>query len=114
MLQERPGQSRGGAGSAQANNVRRVASINTEAANMKEIRRFLSTWHSPTLVLYSDSSLLPWAQHGDFVVGRRMNFYTNLIPGVVRVRRVGGEVGHLVMWDDPHQVVQEIQHFLRY
>ena len=36
MLQERPGQARGGAGSAQANNVRRVASINTEAANMKE------------------------------------------------------------------------------
>ena len=91
-----------------------VTPSHPEAANMRRIRRFLSTWHRPTLVLYSDSSLLPWAQHGDFVVGRRMDFYTNLIPGVVRVRRLGGEVGHLVMWDDPHQVVQEIQHFLRY
>ena len=85
-----------------------------EAENMRKIRRFLSTWDRPTLILYSDSSLLPWAEFGDFVVGRRLEFYTRLIPGVVRVRRVGGEAGHLLMWDSPNQVVQELQHFIRY
>ena len=85
-----------------------------EAENMRQIREFLSSWNKPTLLLYSDSSILPWAKHGDFVVGRRLEFYKKLIPGVVRARRVLGEVGHLVMWDDPYQVVKELHHFMRY
>ena len=91
-----------------------VTPSHPEAGNMRQIREFLSTWTRPTLILYSQSSLLPWIQSGDFVVGRRPDFYSRLIPGVVRVRRVGGQAGHLVMWDAPYQVVEEIWHFLQY
>ena len=91
-----------------------VTPSHPEAGNMRQIREFLSTWTRPTLILYSHSSLLPWIQSGDFVVGRRPDFYSRLIPGVVRVRRVGGQAGHLVMWDAPYQVVEEIWHFLQY
>ena len=83
-----------------------VTRSHPEAANMRRIREFLSTWTRPTLILYSQSSLLPWIQSGDFVVGRRPDFYSRLIPGVVRVRRVGGQAGHLVMWDAPYQVLE--------
>ena len=83
-----------------------------EAEQMSDIRQFLSTWSQPTLILYSDPALLPWVQDGDFVVGRRSDFYNLMIPGVVRYRRLRGEVGHLVMWDSPYQVIQEIRHFI--
>ena len=91
-----------------------VTPAHPEAENMRQIRRFLSTWDRPTLILYSDSAVLPWAEFGDFVVGRRLEFYSQLIPGVRRVRRVGGQAGHLVMWDSPYQVVRELQHFIQY
>ena len=91
-----------------------VSPAHPEAGNMRQIRRFLSSWDRPTLVLYSDSAVLPWAQFGDFVVGRRLEFYSRLIPGVTRVRRVGGQAGHLLMWDSPYQVVRELQHFIQY
>ena len=91
-----------------------VTRSHPEAANMRRIREFLSTWEKPTLLLYSESSVLPWVQDGDFVVGRRLEFYQRLVPGVVRTRRVEGEVGHLVMWDDPYTVVRELHHFVRY
>ena len=91
-----------------------VTSGHPEAAQMKQIREFLSTWTRPTLILYSQSALLPWLQDGDFVVGRRNEFYTKLIPGVVRSIRLSGQVGHLVMWDSPYQVVKELRQFLQY
>ena len=84
-----------------------------EAKEMTLIRNFLSTWQKPVLIMYSESSLLPWIEFGDFVVGRRAVFYQVLIPGVVRVRRLGGEVGHLVMYDDPGEVVREVIQFLQ-
>ena len=83
-----------------------------ESRQMTLIRDFLSTWTKPTLIMYSDVALVPWLQDGDFVVGRRADFYNLLIPGVVRYRRLRGEVGHLVMWDTPHQVIEEIKHFI--
>ena len=91
-----------------------VTSAHPEAAQMRQIREFLSTWTRPTLILYSQPSLLPWLQDGDFVVGRRNEFYSSLIPGVVRSRRLSGEVGHLLMWDSPHQVIQELRQFIQY
>jgi haloalkane dehalogenase len=84
-----------------------------EAKEMTLIRSFLSTWQKPVLIMYSESSLLPWIEFGDFVVGRRSVFYQLLIPGVVRVRRLGGEVGHLVMYDDPGEVVREVLQFVQ-
>ena len=91
-----------------------VTSGHPEAAQMKQIREFLSTWTRPTLILYSQPTLLPWLHDGDFVVGRRNEFYTKLIPGVVRSIRLSGQVGHLVMWDSPYQVVKELRQFLQY
>ena len=35
------------------------------------------------------------------------------MPGVVRARRLSGQVGHLVMWDSPYQVVKELRQFLQ-
>jgi len=83
-----------------------------EAQEMTLIRNFLSSWKNPTLVLYSDTSLLPWLQFGDFVVGTRAVFYQVLIPGVVKTRRLSGEVGHLVMYDEPGEVVKEVLQFI--
>ena len=91
-----------------------VTSAHPEAAQMRQIREFLSTWTRPTLILYSQPALLPWLQDGDFVVGRRNEFYLSLIPGVVRSRRLSGELGHLLMWDSPDQVVQELRQFIQY
>ena len=84
-----------------------------EAKEMTLIRNFLSNWQQPVLIMYSDSSLLPWVEFGDFVVGRRAVFYQFLIPGVVRVRRIRGKVGHLVMYDDPVEVVKEVLLFIQ-
>jgi len=91
-----------------------VTSAHPEAAQMRQIREFLSTWTRPALILYSQPALLPWLQDGDFVVGRRNEFYSSLIPGVVRSRRLSGEVGHLLMWDSHHQVIQELRPFIQY
>jgi len=90
-----------------------VFSSHPEAKEMTLIRNFLSDWQKPVLIMYSDSSLLPWLEFGDFVVGRRALFYQLLIPGVVRVRRLGGEVGHLLMYDDPDEVVKEVLQFIQ-
>eukprot|EP00092_Neocalanus_flemingeri_P041597 GFUD01045302.1.p1 GENE.GFUD01045302.1~~GFUD01045302.1.p1 ORF type:complete len:386 (+),score=100.54 GFUD01045302.1:92-1249(+) len=89
-----------------------VYSTHPEAREMTLIRNFLSTWQQPVLIMYSDSSLLPWVQSGDFVVGRRAVFYQLLIPGVVKVRRVKGDAGHLVMYDNPGEVVNEVLQFI--
>ena len=89
-----------------------VTSAHPEAAQMRQIREFLSTWTRPTLVLFSQPALLPWLEYGDFIVGRKYEFFLSLIPGVVRSRRLTGEVGHLVMWDSPSQVVSEIRQFV--
>ena len=91
-----------------------VTASHPEAPQMSLIRQFLSTWTKPTLILYSQSALLPWLKDGNFVVGRRNEFYTKLIPGVVRSVRLSGEVGHLLMWDSPYQVVKELRHFIHY
>ena len=88
-----------------------VARSHPEAGAMAALRTFLSTWTKPTLVLYSSSSLLPWLQGGDFVVGNRAEFYRWLIPGVQRVARVA-DSGHLVMWDQPLVVVREVLAFV--
>ena len=90
-----------------------VTSAHPEAENMRQIREFLSTWTRPTLVLFSQPALVPWLQDGDFVVGRKYEFYLSLVPGVVRARRLSGQVGHLVMWDSPYQVVKELRQFIR-
>ena len=90
-----------------------VTSSHPEAAGMRSIRRFLASWTRPSLVLYSQAALLPWLQDGDFVVGRRSEFYRRLVPGAVRVRAVGGQAGHLVMWDSPYTVVTEIREFMQ-
>ena len=84
-----------------------------EAKEMTLVRQFLSSWQKPVMILYSDSSLLPWLDFGDFVVGRRAEFYHLLIPGVVKVRRLGGEVGHLLMYDNPREVVKEVLEFMK-
>ena len=91
-----------------------VSSNHPEAPQMKLIRDFLSTWTKPTLILYSEPALFPWLQYGDFVVGRRSDFYNKMIPGVARYKRLPGQVGHLVMWDAPYMVVDEIRNFLQY
>ena len=91
-----------------------VSSNHPEAAQMNLIRDFLSTWTKPTLILYSEPALFPWLQYGDFVVGRRSDFYNKMIPGVARYKRLPGQVGHLVMWDAPYMVVDEIRNFLQY
>jgi len=84
-----------------------------EAKEMTLIRKFLSSWQKPVMVLYSDSSILPWLEFGDFVVGRRAEFYRLLIPGVVKVRRLGRQVGHLLMYDNPGEVVKEVLEFIQ-
>ena len=89
-----------------------VTPVHREAAGMRAVRQFLSGWQRPTLLLYSQSSLLPWLRHGDFVVGRRLEFYQQLVPGVVRAARLGGGSGHLVMWDSPGRVAAEILSFI--
>ena len=91
-----------------------VTSAHPEALQMHQIRNFLSTWNKPTLILYSEPALFPWLQDGDFVVGRRNEFYSKMIPGVVRSRRIPGTVGHLIIWDSPYQVVTEVNQFLKY
>ena len=101
-----------------------------EAPTMSAIRNFLATWTRPTLIMYSESALLPWVQTGDFVVkcflfkkrnydvfhsqvGNRPLFYHSMIPGVQRLKRVP-DSGHLVMWDQPAFVFEEIKSFLNY
>jgi len=84
-----------------------------EAPTMSAIRNFLATWTRPTLIMYSESALLPWVQTGDFVVGNRPLFYHSMIPGVQRLKRVP-DSGHLVMWDQPAFVFKEIKSFLNY
>jgi len=84
-----------------------------EAKEMTLIRNFLSSWQKPTMVMYSDSSILPWVEFGDFVVGTRAVFYELLIPGVIKVRRLSKEEGHLVMYDNPGEVVREVLQFIQ-
>ena len=90
-----------------------VFASHPEAEEMTLIRNFLSTWQKPALIMYSDTSLLPWIDYGDFVVGTRLVFYKLLIPSVTRVLRIEGKAGHLVMYDEPEIIAREIESFLQ-
>jgi len=83
-----------------------------EAPEMNSARSFLSSVKAPTLVVYSESSLIPWLEQGDFVVGNRQVFYEKLIPGARDVVRIP-DGGHLIMYDQPSAVAHSILHFLR-
>ena len=67
-------------------------------------------WKKPTLILYSDQSLIPFIQVGDFVVGNRRTFFKQLIPHAKIAPRISGN--HLIQYDNPRAVSHYIDHFL--
>ena len=67
-------------------------------------------WKKPTLILYSDQSLVPFIQSGDFVVGNRQSFFKQLIPHAKITPRIAG--GHVIQYDNPQAVSGYILHFL--
>ncbi|XP_023334669.1 uncharacterized protein LOC111706126 [Eurytemora carolleeae] len=81
-----------------------------EAGEMKEVRHFLSRTNIPTLVAYSQPSLLPFISQGDFVVGNRQVFYSSLMHSAKDVFRIK-DGGHLIMYDQPAAVAQLILQF---
>jgi len=83
-----------------------------EVQEMKEIRKFLSRYDGPSLVVYSPTSLLPWISQGDFVVGNRQVFYPKLIAGSSDVYRVPNG-GHLIMYDQPSTTARLVRQFIR-
>ncbi len=79
--------------------------------DFRRTRHFLSTkWHKPTLVVYSEQSIIPLLQRGDFIVGNRRLFYNLLIPQARVADRVEG--GHVVMYDNPRVVGNHIKNFI--
>jgi len=82
-----------------------------EVPEMTEIRTFLARSNIPTLVAYSDKSVLPWLQQGDFVVGNREIFYSFMTNSAGRVYRVA-DGGHLIMYDQPQVIADLIIHFI--
>lgn len=84
-----------------------------EEQEFRETRRFLGTrWHKPTLIAYSEHTLLPWIfGDGDFIVGNRRQFFESLLPHARVARRIPG--GHVIMYDNPaavaHYVTELIQ-----
>jgi len=81
-----------------------------EAQEMREVRSFLASTTTPTLVVYSDYSLLPWLSQGDFVVGNRPIFYQLLIDDAEVYRVPDG--GHNIMYDRPEIVAPLIIQFI--
>ena len=79
--------------------------------DFRRTRYFLSTkWRKPTLVVYSEQSIIPLLQRGDFIVGNRRLFYDLLIPHARVADRVEG--GHVVMYDNPRVVGSHIKNFI--
>jgi len=88
-----------------------VVASDPYAQEFTKVRYFLSTWRKPALIMYTKTSLIPWLQEGDFVVGNRAIFYTKLIPGSVTYRRIAN-AGHLLMYDQPMAVAHNILYFM--
>ena len=81
------------------------------AHQFRSARIFLKTqWKKPTLILYSQSAVLPFTS-GDFVVGNRRGFFENLIPHARVAPRIPG--GHLIYYDNPKTVSNYITNFLK-
>ena len=81
------------------------------AHQFRSARIFLKTqWKKPTLILYSQSAVLPFTL-GDFVVGNRRGFFENLIPHARVAPRIPG--GHLIYYDNPKTVSNYITNFLK-
>jgi pimeloyl-ACP methyl ester carboxylesterase len=79
--------------------------------DFRQARIFLATeWTKPTLVMYSDSSVVPFLQTGDFVVGNRQGFYKRLIPHAQVAPRIRG--GHVIQYDNPGAVAHYMLQFL--
>ena len=78
--------------------------------DMRSARIFLKKyWKKPTLILYSQASLLPF--NGDFVVGNRRIFFQKLLPHAIVAPRIPG--GHLIYYDNPQAVANYITNFLK-
>jgi len=82
-----------------------------EVQEMREIRHFLLRSTTPSLVAYSEASLLPWISQGDFVVGNRVPFYADVTESNNRVYRIKNG-GHLIMYDQPEIVANLIINFV--
>ncbi|XP_071749803.1 haloalkane dehalogenase-like [Lepeophtheirus salmonis] len=68
-------------------------------------------WKKPTQIIFSEKASVPFFQRGDFIVGNRKDFFTQLIPhAVVAVPPVPG--GHVIMYDNPKGVLKHLIPFL--
>lgn len=83
------------------------------AKEMRRIRQYLIRSEMPTLIAYSDASVLPWISQGDFVVGTRMKFYSDIMNAKHRTHRIKNS-GHLVMYDQPDYTAHLIINFILY
>ena len=57
------------------------------------------------------ASVFPFLDRGDFVVGNRLEFFSQLIPHADTAPRIPG--GHLIHYDNPKAVSYFITHFLQ-